>query len=132
MAQEQNPYRILAVSQYDAMSNEDKTGLDGKDESFIKEALFIINQTNDTTFTEWFGKYKMPSMRDFKRLMAYAARKTVTGEHHGHQDQLTYGDPVRPSLSVAVPSALFYIEYSKKNYMYECSKKNQDTLGFPY
>ena len=129
MAQEQNVYRILAETQYDAMSNEDKTGLDGKDESFIKEALFIINKTNDTTFTKWFGKYEMPSMRDFKRLMAYAARKNVTGEHHGWQDQLTYGEPTRPSLSVAVPIAVFYVAYSKLNYMYEYSKS--DTLGFP-
>jgi len=129
MSQEQNVHRILSESQYDAMSNEDKTGLDGKDESFIKEALFIINKTNDTTFTKWFGKYEMPSMKDFKRLMAYAARKNVTGELHGWQDQLTYGDPVRPSLSVAVPSAVFYIAYSKRNYMYDYSKS--DTLGFP-
>lgn len=129
MAQEQNVYRILAESQYDRMSNEDKTGLDGKDESFIKEALFIINKTNDTTFTKWFGKYEMPSMRDFKRLMAYAARKNVTGELHGWQDQLTYGVPVKPSLSVAVPSTVFDIAYSKLNYMYDYSKS--DTLGFP-
>ena len=71
----------------------------------------------------------MPSMRDFKRLMAYAARKNVTGEHHGWQDQLIYGVPTRPSLSVAVPSAVFDIAYSKLNYMYEYSRS--DTLGFP-
>ena len=129
MTEEQNLYRILAESQYDMMSNQEKTGLDHKDESFIKEALFIINKTNDMTFTEWFGKYKMPSMRDFKRLMAYAARKNVTGERHGWQDQLTYGVPVKPSLSVAVPSAVFDIAYSKLNYMYDYSRS--DTLGFP-
>jgi hypothetical protein len=129
MAQEQNLYRVLADSQYDMISNNDKTGLDGKDESFIKEALFIINKTNNTTYTEWLGKYKIPSMRDFKRLMAYAARKNVTGEHHGWQDQLVYGVPAKPSLSVAVPNAVFDIAYSKLNYMYDYSRS--DTLGFP-
>ena len=129
MTEEQNLYRILAESQYDMISNQEKTGLDGKDESFIKEALFIINKTNDTTYTEWLGKYKMPSMNDFKRIMAYAARKNVTGELHGWQDQLTYGVPVKPSLSVAVPSAVFDIAYSKLNCNYDYSKS--DTLGFP-
>lgn len=118
MTQEQE-LRLLSENQYDKMNNPDKMCLNNEDVNFIKEALFIINKTNKTWFTEWFGKYKIPSIQELKKIIAYRARVNITGETWGFQDQQTYGYPRRPNLSVAVPNAVFNIAYSRRNYDYD-------------
>jgi hypothetical protein len=111
--------RLLSEKQYDNMNNTEKICLNDEDINFIKEALFIINKTNETWFTEWFGKYKIPSIKELKKIIAYRARVNITGETWGFQDQQTYGYPRRTNLSIAVPNAVFNIAYSKKNYYYD-------------
>ena len=118
MTQEQR-LRLLGDNQYDKMNNPDKICLNDEDLKFIKSALFIINKTNETWFTEYFGKYKIPSIQELKKIIAYRARVNIIGETWGFQDQQTYGYPRRPYLSVAVPNAVFNIEYSRKNYDYD-------------
>lgn len=126
MTQEQR-LRLLSENQYDKMNNPDKICLNDEDVNFIKGALFIINKTNETWFTEWFGKYKIPSIQELKKIIAYRARVNITGETWGFQDQQTYGYPRRPNLSVAVPNAVFNIAYSRKNYYYD---RYDDPLKF--
>jgi len=99
--------RLLSEKQYDNMNNTEKICLNDEDINFIKEALFIINKTNETWFTEWFGKYKIPSIKELKKIIAYRARVNITGETWGFQDQQTYGYPRRTNLSIAVPNAVF-------------------------
>jgi hypothetical protein len=117
----------LSNSQYAKFDKSEKTVLDKYDVAFIKAALLVINEANVVKpLVSLFGftlardyKYEIPTLHDFKLILAYRARMNITGEKWGFQDQQTYEKPKFPSLSVSVPSKVFAIEYHKKNYDYE-------------